>query len=298
MVVFRGWGMMDGVSIRRTIESLLGDEQQQDAFRASPESFFAEHGMEDIPGELLGTAFVHYSDTAPIEHGDAVAGIATHYSAVPFEDEDLPDLASGDGLGDPFATLGLVHGEPIEDPYDSGVDDHLPDEPGPTEGDNSASDDPADDHDDDAFATSDADAGSELGDDQPAESDDIDSASYHDHAFDEGFDDGFDEAEALEQDGSGFGEGVGPTGILGEIHGEGPLDPGTDDPFFEAVTDDGLPTVHVDFEPIDFESETIDDDLGHAAHDVGHNLGHEVFDQHHVDTFDDVDPGDLDLDDF
>ncbi|MEZ5377580.1 MAG: hypothetical protein R2733_13825 [Acidimicrobiales bacterium] len=265
------------MSIRRTIESLLQDEQQQEAFRASPESFFADHGIEDIPGELIGTAFVHYSDTAPIEHGDAVAGIATHYSAVPFEPDDLPDLGFGESDGTaPFATLGLVSGDELPELPDLAEDEMTADE------------------------LSEVEMADEIVEDEIVEDvtvdDDIDSASYHDHEFD----DGFDEAEALmHDDDAGFGDGsadhAGPTEILGEIHGGGTRDPQMDDPFFEDVTDDGVPTMHLEFESIDFEHHDLQHDL---SHDVDHEVAHDALTEHHVDAFDDVDPSDLDLDDF
>ncbi len=312
-------GIIEDVSIRRTIESLLADEQQQEAFRASPETYFAEHGIEDIPGELIGTAFVHYSDTAPIEHGDAVAGIATHYSPVPFEAEDLPDLALTDGEeSDPFASLGLLADEGSEPSHQPHDDDEAPpqtddvrDDTGPqaadhgnTEDDSHPDDADLDDTDLEESASSEASLEPGVEERATTTDDGVDSASFHDHQFDDGFDDGFDAAEALEKnDESGFGDGVGidsgPSEILGEIHGGGPLDPELDDPFFEEVTDDGLPTVHLEFEPIDFEPADLEQHLDSPMDgSMGHDIGHDSFTDHGVEVYDDVDPSDLDLDDF
>ncbi len=337
MGVLRCRGIIIDVSIRRTIESLLGDEQQQEAFRASPEAFFADHGIEDIPGELIGTAFVHYSDTAPIEAGDAVAGIATHFSVVPFETDDLPDLPLVDGDNvSPFATLGYQSSGDIagSDPHDevqpstdqqerTGAE-NAADDRGPSDRPDDDAEDPAMATDDEPLdATSDDPSTSDdLGSDV---SDDVDSASFHDHAFDDGFNDdgfnddgfsdGFDEAEALDNDAdSGFGDGVGPNSgpaeILGEIHGGGPIDPEIDDPFFEEVTHDAMTSVPIDFEPIDFEQPALDHDGapqqdghldadGFGGHGFGeHGFGGQEFADHGVEAFDDVDPSDLDLDDF
>lgn len=117
--------MLVGVNIRRTIEDLLGDERKQEALRASPEDYFADQGIDDVPAELIGRAFVHYSDAASIEGADAVAGIATRYSDVPLENSDLPHH---DPEIDPFATIGsLPVGAETIDPFgdidaDSGID--------------------------------------------------------------------------------------------------------------------------------------------------------------------------------
>lgn len=91
------------MTIRRTIDDLLHNEAERESFRAAPDSYLAEHGLGAIPGDLIGTAFVHYSDRAPIEAGDAVAGIATRFSPVPFEESDLTTAL--EDSDDPFATL-------------------------------------------------------------------------------------------------------------------------------------------------------------------------------------------------
>ena len=260
------------MSIRRTIESLLGDEQQQEAFRSSPETYFADHGMEDVPGELIGTAFVHYSDSAPIEHGDAVAGIATRHSSVPFEEADLPDHdpEAGDEV-DPFATLGSLGGETSSDPDDSSTD--------PTDDDHDVADDQID-----AEADDQADLSDDAGSDDVA--DDVSSDSFGD----DGFDDGFDE---LEDGGFGAGDSDGPTEILGEIHGGGTLDPESDDPFFDDVTHDVAPSMPVVIEEVQFETAGLE-----AVETNDHADLFESFTDHAPEVFDDVDPDDLDLDDF
>lgn len=246
------------MSIRRTIQSLLDDEQKQAEFQRSPEAFFAEQGMDDLPGELIGTSFVHYSDTAPIEHGDAVAGIATHFSAVPFDPDDLPEL---DGA-DPFATLGSVAAD-LPPPDDLGSSDEPADPETPP--DDSG---PSDPHGlDDDTAT-----GNEL----------------HNEHDDSARPD--PDADLLEEGEFGMGsDDDGPTEILGEIHGGGPLDPGADDPFFddETVTERGVVgierPIHAE-EPNLAPSETVEP--------------YESFTADLVEEFVDVDPSDLDLDDF
>ncbi len=266
------------MSIRRTIESLLGDEQQQEAFRSSPETYFADHGMEDVPGELIGTAFVHYSDSAPIEHGDAVAGIATRHSSVPFEEADLPDHdpEAGEEV-DPFATLGSLGDATSSDPDDSSADDTDPTD------DHEPSNDQLDTADDESLAD---DGGTDDAASEDAGAEDVSSDSFGD----DGFDDGFDE---LEDGGFGAGDSDGPTEILGEIHGGGTLDPESDDPFFDDVTHDVAPSMPVVIEEVQFETAGLE-----AVETNDHADLFESFTDDVVETFDDVDPGDLDLDDF
>lgn len=241
------------MSIRRTIASLLDDEQKQADFQRSPEEFFAEQGMEDLPGDLIGTSFVHYSDTAPIEHGDAVAGIATHFSSVPFDADDLPEF---DGTQtDPFRSLTSVDTD-LSPPEAAGNGDE-PVEPNPLD---AATGDPH---------TLDDEADSDI-------------ADHTDDTHDLG--DPLDESEF----GMGFDDD-GPTEILGEIHGGGPLDPGADDPFF----DDETVTEQVVVGEVDTSVAEAVTDLTEPET----SEPYESFTEGLVEEFADVDPSDLDLDD-
>ncbi len=121
------------MSIRDAIEQLLTGETRPEGQGFGPAAVLAEHGYDDVPTELFGTALVHFSDTAPLAQADALAPVVTRVSPIPFENDDLPPL-EGHEMGeeildgsDPFA---LFESAPpvLKDLDDLGEMDLEPDE--------------------------------------------------------------------------------------------------------------------------------------------------------------------------
>ena len=115
------------MTIRETIDGLMADPGEQDSFQNDREAFLDEHGLGDLPPELVDTAFVHYSDSATIEQADVLAPLVTRVGPVPYEETDLPDGVTdelGEGASpDPWAmvafdTVAAPAVEPEQDPAD------------------------------------------------------------------------------------------------------------------------------------------------------------------------------------
>ncbi len=279
----------------------MQDPDDQAAFRDGPEAFFAERGMADLPGDLIGSSFGHFSDTAPLEQSDAVAGIATRFGPVPFEESDLPDFDPTADDIDPFATLGSLGGA---DAVDELADDRfgeLDDDPASGAGsDHTDSDDGAD-----ADGT-DTDGDGADGDDQVAEEAAADgdaagegAAASADRAPDTAEDTsdaspsgpagtGHDGSAGPELGDDGFGSGgTGPASILD--------DELADDPFYDEVTSEDALTLDR-FASTDVTTYVPDE--GAAGYEAPiDEATYQTFPEEDTSAFDDVDPGDLDLDD-
>lgn len=156
------------MSIRDAIEQLLTGETLAEGQGGDPAAILAEHGHQDVPTELFGTALVHFSDTAPLAQADALAPVVTRVSPIPFEEDDLPPLEGAEGIedaldgSDPYA---LFEAAPpvlsdLDDLDTDGLDD-VDTESGPL--------DDSDEEMDDSDIDEDAEDSHEFTEDQPGE---------------------------------------------------------------------------------------------------------------------------------
>ncbi len=103
----------------------MADPGEQESFRDDREAFLDEHGLGDLPPELIDTAFVHYADSATIDQADVLAPLVTRVGPVPYDETDLTDGVTdelGEGASpDPwamvsFSAAGAPQAEPEQDP--------------------------------------------------------------------------------------------------------------------------------------------------------------------------------------